>query len=212
MFLAYERKRSTTSVGRVPAPEFDQVYHCFHRGWLLHAIKRKAIVEFRNAPFSTSPFLYPADIGSSSSPYYYADGETRMCWFCGSRIYLGCGCCRKVRRLIDEWSGQITFGDTGGCVMLDFNNARGIRLSCCFSRAELYDQIEGATEIKHAGRLVHIRTVARNADKPAVEVIFGFGADFKRADYAKLEEMVFASLQKILSLLESCAKRAKRSD
>ena len=210
MFLAYERARSTTYGFITPPPASNALYHDLKRGWLMRALQNKALNEFKDSAFEMDP------APDTIFPEISIEGGPRTeCWVCGKKklpvsFRDRCECFHVFSRTLlrDRWLRCLSFvHDDTGCVTVEFNAQKGMLLTCCTTKVELYDQIDGAVVATDPVRLSDLREVVPDA-RYAVDVLFSFGVSFKRAEYEKLGEKVFVSLHKMLRLLEGC-KRAR---
>jgi hypothetical protein len=198
--------------------KLDSTYHDFHRGWIMRSLQNKLLAKFKDSSFEIDPAfeqpsIYDYSDSASSFPSPYNRDGREMCWVCGKetfRIFFYDYCtCFSRRMPLDQWLRCLSFVNNTGCVTLEFNAKRGMLISCCTTKIELYDQIDGAIVATDPNRLSDYMEVFPGA-RNAVNVCFRFGASFKRADYVKLEKKVYVSLKKILRLLEGAGcKRAK---
>jgi hypothetical protein len=212
--FAYVLKRSTTYGFMTPPPAFNELYHDQKRGWVMRYLQNKALAEFKDSAFE----MVPDPKGHADTTFPGSGNQTECCWLCGRKhapitFPDRCDCSNYHHHTLlhDKWLRVLSFvhPDHNGCVVVEFNAQQGLLLTCCSTKVELYDLIDGAYEVHDPVLLSDFRELVPDA-RYGVEAFLGFGDRWKRTEYQRLGRKVYAVLHKMLRMLEEGGESRKR--
>ena len=183
MFLALDRKRSTTGRGTLP---FNKAYHDYYRGWMMRGVQYSAVQEFQDS-------LTISSRCGNASNFSPAAKESGKSWHASNRPMFFV--------LRDRWEHDTFYysKSSPSWVVTEYNMARGMKISCMMRTVAATKAIQSFKGWKPM----------ESEDDPTicieygVEFEFKFRQNFNRRMYEKMERDFFSRLRDILHAMEA---------